>query len=371
VGKRFKTGSVARLVGIPAPLLRMWETRYRLVSPQRGPGGQRMYSEGDIDLLRAARALVSRGFAIGELARWSRDEMLGAVREPTLTPSTRAVTAVPADGLAILVALGPDGIISTISPGVEALLGWPHNLLAGQPIWGLMLDIPPALERLASGTAPPAEGTVCWVWLRSRTGGLVPCRFACGKLRRTTEGTTLTVSITPLFAEGEPRLSPLLDNVDGGGLVRFAGNREQLLREYVHKCVDEQAAALARVWTFDERDGTLHLVASAGLSKAVAGSPRSVIRLAGYPFKVGVVARTAIPYIHNGLDGDRDFERAWIKREKLESAAVLPLIAGGKLVGVTAQFFRKPLAAHDVGRLQASAALCESWLHDHQQPIAS
>ena len=106
------------------------------------------------------------------------------------------------------------------------------------------------------------------------------------------------------------------------------------------------------------------MVASAGLSKAVAGSARSVIRLSGYPFKVGVVARTAIPYVHNGLEADRDFDRAWVRREKLESAAVLPLMADGQLLGVTAQFFRRRLVADEVGRLQASAALCEAWLRN-------
>ena len=112
-----------------------------------------------------------------------------------------------------------------------------------------MLDIPPALDRLASGSAPPREGTVCWVWLRSRSGEVLPCRLACGKLRRATEGTTLTVTITPLSAEGEPRLSPLLDRVDTGGMLRFGGTPEQLLKEYVTKAVEAHDASLARVWT--------------------------------------------------------------------------------------------------------------------------
>ena len=99
VTKRFKTGSVARLVGIPAPLLRMWETRHGLVTPERGPGGQRMYSEGDVELLRAVRMLVGRGYAIGEVANWTHEELLGASREPTAVPRTsRARSAVVTPG---------------------------------------------------------------------------------------------------------------------------------------------------------------------------------------------------------------------------------------------------------------------------------
>ncbi len=173
----------------------------------------------------------------------------------------------------------------------------------------------------------------------------------------------------------EPGLSPLIDKVDCAGLIRFTGSLEQLLTEYVGTMVEAHGAALARVWTSNSEDGSLHLVASAGLSRAVATRARSVIRLSSYSFKVGFVARTGIPYVHTGREGDRDFDRAWIKREHLESAAVLPLVADGRLVGVIAQLFRCRLEVADVGRLQASAALCEAWLGSlHRRraaPVAS
>ena len=164
-------------VGIPAPLLRMWETRHGLVTPERGPGGQRMYSEGDVELLRAVRMLVGRGYAIGEVANWTHEELLGASREPTAVPRrarARSAVVTPGEQPTVIIVLERDGVVSAVSPNIEALLGWPHALLIGQPISVLMLDIPPALNRLASGSAPPREGTVCWVWLRSRSGEVLP-----------------------------------------------------------------------------------------------------------------------------------------------------------------------------------------------------
>ena len=96
---------------------------------------------------------------------------------------------------------------------------------------------------------------------------------------------------------------------------------------------------------------------SSGLSRSVRTSSRAVIKIATYPYKVGAVARTGIPFLHNGLQNDRDFDQGLVKNQKLESAAVLPLTSDGKLLGVTVEFFRRRLTSEDIGRVQAAAAL--------------
>jgi PAS domain-containing protein len=340
----------------------MWETRYEIVRPTRGAGGQRMYTDEDLAVLRAVTMLVGRGHSIGELATWPRKDLLSAAREhEVLDTSENTVAASPVGlGEAVIVALDHEGIVHAVSPAIERVLGWPHGMLVGQPIWGLLVDVPAAFEKLVTRAAAPADGTIFWVWMRTRSGGAIPCRFACGQRRRASEGTSLTVTINAL-GEGA-RLGSLLDHVAEAGLARFSGSPEQVLADYVSNAVEEHGAALARVWTYKPSDGTLHMVASAGLSKSVATSQRSVIQLSSYRFKVGVVARTGIPYLHNGLEADRDFDRRWIKREKLESAAVVPLIRGGQLFGVMAQFFQRRLGPADVGKLQSALALCEASL---------
>src|SRR5262249_7540748 len=49
----YKIAEAARLAGVSASTLRLWES-HGIVVPQRTPSGQRLYSEGDIELLRRA-----------------------------------------------------------------------------------------------------------------------------------------------------------------------------------------------------------------------------------------------------------------------------------------------------------------------------
>jgi MerR family transcriptional regulator, light-induced transcriptional regulator len=59
---------VARLTGINPVTIRAWERRYALVSPERTPGGHRLYSRADVELLRAASRLVEQGVSISRAA---------------------------------------------------------------------------------------------------------------------------------------------------------------------------------------------------------------------------------------------------------------------------------------------------------------
>jgi hypothetical protein len=254
-------------------------------------------------------------------------------------------------------------VIVIASPNVEEAFGWPHGLLVGQPIWGLLVLVPPALERFVG---QPSRGTpqfACSVWMRRRDGQVLPFRLACTRRRLVAEGTATSVAISPLFDEPEDALAPLLAD----GLFAFRGSIEEMFQQYATTAVEAHGAALARVWTYDPRAAALHLFASDGLSRSVSTSARSTIKLASYRYKVGVVARSGVPFLHHGLAGDLDFDRSWVARERLESAAVLPIVESGKLVGVTAQFFRTRLAAEDVGRIQASAAMCESWVRSERR----
>lgn len=60
---------VARLTGINPVTIRAWERRYSLVLPERTPGGHRLYSRADVELLRAATRLVDQGVAISRATR--------------------------------------------------------------------------------------------------------------------------------------------------------------------------------------------------------------------------------------------------------------------------------------------------------------
>jgi DNA-binding transcriptional MerR regulator len=62
----YRIGTVARLVGVEVATLRNWEQRYGLVVASRGPGGQRLFSERDIDRLQLVKHLIDGGLSAGE-----------------------------------------------------------------------------------------------------------------------------------------------------------------------------------------------------------------------------------------------------------------------------------------------------------------
>jgi DNA-binding transcriptional MerR regulator len=67
--------SVAHLSGLSAHTLRAWEKRYQVIQPERSEGGRRLYSMADVEKLKLLGTLVSRGHAIGTIARMSTEEL--------------------------------------------------------------------------------------------------------------------------------------------------------------------------------------------------------------------------------------------------------------------------------------------------------
>jgi DNA-binding transcriptional MerR regulator/methylmalonyl-CoA mutase cobalamin-binding subunit len=70
---------VARRTGLTPDLLRAWERRYQVVQPQRSAGGQRKYSDADIERLRLLVKATAAGRAIGQVAALGDDELQALV----------------------------------------------------------------------------------------------------------------------------------------------------------------------------------------------------------------------------------------------------------------------------------------------------
>jgi hypothetical protein len=64
----YRSGTAARLAGIPVETLRVWERRYRIVGPRLSPRGHRLYSAEDVSRLTLIRQLVDLGSPIGSVA---------------------------------------------------------------------------------------------------------------------------------------------------------------------------------------------------------------------------------------------------------------------------------------------------------------
>lgn len=66
---------VARLTGLSAHVLRIWEQRYRAVEPRRTPTKRRLYSQRDIERLNLLREVTQAGHSIGQVAQLPTDKL--------------------------------------------------------------------------------------------------------------------------------------------------------------------------------------------------------------------------------------------------------------------------------------------------------
>src|SRR5262245_10240086 len=92
----YRIQTVARLTGFSQAVLRVWETRHGLLRPQRSPGGQRLYTDDDLRLLRRVRALLDQGRTIGEVALLGREDLLRD-SPPVRPPPEASATEGPHD----------------------------------------------------------------------------------------------------------------------------------------------------------------------------------------------------------------------------------------------------------------------------------
>jgi DNA-binding transcriptional MerR regulator/methylmalonyl-CoA mutase cobalamin-binding subunit len=66
---------VARLTGLSAHVIRIWEQRYRAVEPHRTATKRRLYSQRDIERLNLLRDATQAGHSIGQVAQWPADKL--------------------------------------------------------------------------------------------------------------------------------------------------------------------------------------------------------------------------------------------------------------------------------------------------------
>lgn len=54
----FKIGEVSEIAGVPASVLRFWQTEFPRISPKRTPSGQRLYRRNDVELILKIKVLL-------------------------------------------------------------------------------------------------------------------------------------------------------------------------------------------------------------------------------------------------------------------------------------------------------------------------
>ncbi len=76
---------VVRRTGLNPSVLRAWERRYDAVEPGRSDGGQRLYSEADVQRLTLLKELVEAGHTISQIAELEVDALRALVRREAVS----------------------------------------------------------------------------------------------------------------------------------------------------------------------------------------------------------------------------------------------------------------------------------------------
>ena len=54
----YRIGEVEELAGVPAYVLRYWESEFKLLRPKKNPAGQRLYRKKDLELVLRIKTLL-------------------------------------------------------------------------------------------------------------------------------------------------------------------------------------------------------------------------------------------------------------------------------------------------------------------------
>jgi len=125
------------------------------------------------------------------------------------------------------------------------------------------------------------------------------------------------------------------------------------LQQCAEALVTHMGAALARIWTLNERDEVLELQASAGLYTRANG-PQGKVQVG--QSVIGRIAQYRTPYLTNAAVSDGQVsDHDWAQREGLVAFTGHPLIVDGRVVGVMALFARHALSDATVSAMASVA----------------
>src|SRR5215213_894891 len=90
----YKIGEVCKLADVQPYVLRYWETEFPALAPNKSGGGQRLYTQREIDIiLRIKQLLYSEGFTIAG----AKKKLDGELNDPSPAAAAVAVSAAEGD----------------------------------------------------------------------------------------------------------------------------------------------------------------------------------------------------------------------------------------------------------------------------------
>ena len=86
----YKIGEVCRMADVQPYVLRYWETEFPVLAPNKSGGGQRLYTQREIDIvMRIKQLLYSEGFTIAGAKKKLEGELAGGDTMPASAPPAR------------------------------------------------------------------------------------------------------------------------------------------------------------------------------------------------------------------------------------------------------------------------------------------
>ena len=113
---------VSERTGLSQDVLRIWERRYRAVAPTRTAGGERLYSDADVERLRLLDAAVAAGRRIGRVATLPTSDLAELVADDRAAKDRRATAPPGSDAGVTFIELALERIRNLNARGLEELL---------------------------------------------------------------------------------------------------------------------------------------------------------------------------------------------------------------------------------------------------------
>lgn len=187
---RYRSGAVARLVGMPVTTLRVWERRYGLGGAADGPGAHRLYDRAGLERIALLRRLTQEGHAIGAIAPLDMD----ALRAVGATPDAVAAAPLAAPRRPALVVVGAalGHRLRQAAEGPWQVLAVHDDLAAAARAAGraradwLVVQWP-----VLPDAAPTSLATAARAWRAARVGGVYGYGAAAARRTLAADGVEL------------------------------------------------------------------------------------------------------------------------------------------------------------------------------------
>lgn len=95
--RTYKIGDVCKMADVQPYVLRYWETEFPALAPEKGGGGQRAYTQREVDIvLRIKQLLYSEGFTIAGAKKRLESELAAPPVESETAKTATAAATTPA-----------------------------------------------------------------------------------------------------------------------------------------------------------------------------------------------------------------------------------------------------------------------------------